>query len=167
MSEYRDFNMKTIMVATDLSDASYGARSYARQLARRFSAKVLLVHVIDPAEPGVDRSARVLAQRIDHAEDQLQKMDAALRFDDVRCAMIVRTGDIRETVLHLIQERDADVLIIGTRSKDHKAGDPLGSVAEKLVRGMPCPVLTVGKYVRQDSFEKNTPVHGSISYGFF
>ena len=157
MSEHREFNMKTIMVATDLSDASYGARNYARQLARRFSAKVLLVHVIEPSRPGMDQSAEPLSQRIDFAEDQLQKMASALHFDDVHCAIIVRTGDIRETIANLITERNADLLILGTRSKDHKPGDALGSVAEKLVRGMPCPVLTVGKYVRQDSLEKTHP----------
>jgi len=158
MSKYREFNMKTIMVATDFSDASYGARTYARQLALRFSAKVLLVHVIEePPQRGTETPEVSLAQRIDTAEDQLQKMVAALHFDNVRCAMVVRTGSIRETILDLIKERDADLLIIGTRSKDRKPGDRLGSVAEKLLRGMPCPVLTVGKYVRQDSFERTHP----------
>lgn len=158
MNKYREFNMKTIMVATDFSDASYGARTYARQLALRFSAKVLLVHVIeDPAQTGVEHQEIPLSQRIDLAEDQLQKMVAALHFDNVRCAMTVRVGNIRDTVLELIKERDADLLIIGTRSKDRKPGDRLGSVAEKLLRGMPCPVLTVGKYVRQDSFERTHP----------
>jgi len=157
MSKYRDFTMKTIMVATDFSDASYGARTYARQLALRFSAKVLLVHVVEvPAESGAEQHAP-LSQRIDAAEDQLQKMVSALHFDNVRCAMIVRSGNIRDTILELIKERDADLLIIGTRSKDHKPGDRLGSVAEKLLRDMPCPVLTVGKYVRQDSFERTHP----------
>lgn len=158
MRKYREFNMKTVMVATDFSDASYGARTYARQLALRFSAKVLLVHVIEePAQQGTEQPKMPLSQRIDLAEDQLQKMAAALHFDNVRCAMIVRTGNIRETILDLIKERDADLLIIGTRSKDRKPGDRLGSVAEKLLRGVPCPVLTVGKYVRQDSFEGTHP----------
>ena len=158
MNKYREFNMKTIMVATDFSDASYGARTYARQLALRFSAKVLLVHVIEePAQQGTEQAKGPLSQRIDLAEDQLQKMVAALHFDNVRSAMIVRTGKVRETILDLIKERDADLLIIGTRSKDRKPGDRLGSVAEKLLRGMPCPVLTVGKYVRQDSFEGTHP----------
>src|ERR1700751_235494 len=108
MSKYREFNMKTIMVATDLSDASYGARSYARQLALRFSAKVLLVHVVEePARPGGGEPPLPLSKRIDLAEDQLQKMVSALHFDNVRFEMIVRAGDIRENILRLIKERDA------------------------------------------------------------
>lgn len=158
MSKYREFNMKTIMVSTDFSDASYGARTYARQLAQRFCAKVLLVHVVEePARAGTWEAEMPLSQRIDAAEDQLQKMVAAMHFDNVRCAMIVRAGEVRETVLNLIKEREADLLIVGTRSKDRKPEDQLGSVARTLLRDMPCPVLTVGKYVRQDSFERTHP----------
>lgn len=158
MNKSHEFNVKTIMVATDFSDASYGARTYARQLAQRFSAKVLLVHVVEESErQGAGQAELPLPVRIDMAEDQMQKMVAALQFDNVRSAMIVRPGNIRQTILDLIKERDADLLIIGTRSKDHKPEDQLGSVAEKLLRDVPCPVLTVGKYVRQDSFERTHP----------
>jgi len=155
MSEYREFNMKTIVVATDFSDASYAARTCARQLALRFSAKVLLMHVVEPsAGSEAEHSQAPLYERIDRAEDKLQEMVEALCFDDVRCTMIVRTGDIRETVAALVRERNADLLVIGTRGKEHKNGDRLGSVARQLLRDMPCPVLTVGKYVRQDAFEQ-------------
>ena len=41
-------SFKTIMLATDLSDASCGALSYATRLASRLSAKLLIVHVVDP-----------------------------------------------------------------------------------------------------------------------
>jgi nucleotide-binding universal stress UspA family protein len=116
------------------------------------------VHVVEePARPGAGEPQLPLSKRIDLAEDQLQKMVSALHFDNVRCAMIVRAGDIRENILSLIKERDADLLILGTRSKDHKPDDQLGSVAEKLLRDIPCPVMTVGKYVRQDSFEGTHP----------
>lgn len=159
MSEYREFTMKTIMVATDFSDASYGALNYAKQLARCLSAKILVVHVIDTLAvlPNARGSKLLLSQRIDLAEDELQRILSAFSHDGLQCAMIVRTGGIRETIASLIEERNADLLVIGTRGKDHKDGDCLGSVAEKLLRAMPCPVLTVGKYAREDSFEKTHP----------
>ena len=47
MYEYREFTMKTIVVATDFAGTSYGAINYAKQLAICFSAKILLVHVVD------------------------------------------------------------------------------------------------------------------------
>jgi nucleotide-binding universal stress UspA family protein len=46
-----------------------------------------------------------------------------------------------------------DLLVIGTSGKGCKDGEELGSVAEMLLRAMPCPVLTVRRCVRQDAFE--------------
>ena len=155
MDEYREFGIKRIVVATDFSDASYGALSYARQLGRCFSAKVLVVHVIDmiralqldgmPTEP--------LPDRIDAAEDELQRIGSSLAFDGIRCSTAVRVGSIREVVSELIEERKADLLVIGTSGKGYRNGEGLGSVAEMLLRSITCPVLTVGRHVRQDAYE--------------
>lgn len=148
-------SFKTIMLATDLSEASYGALSYATQLASLLSAKILVVHVVDPnAVPQLTPSRRsILCGLIDSAEDQLQKMATALSYDLIRYAIIVRLGPIRETLLQLIEERAVDLLVIGTSGKGCKNREGVGSVAEMLLRAMPCPVLTVGRCVRQDAFE--------------
>jgi nucleotide-binding universal stress UspA family protein len=155
MREYLEFRMKTIMVATDLSDASYGALSYAKQWAKHFSAKLLLVHVVDKIrnESSIEKSGARLSELIDAAEEQLQKVTSGLSYDDVRCTSIVRPGKIRETISDLIDERDVDLLVIGTRGNGYKDGEELGSVAETLLRFMPCPVLTVGKHTRGDACE--------------
>jgi nucleotide-binding universal stress UspA family protein len=155
MKQYREFTMKRILVATDFSDASYGAINYARQLGRCLSAKVLVVHVIDVA-----RSLQVegmpsepLPDRIDAAEEELQRIASSLSFDGIRCATIERVGDIREIISGLIEQRNADLLVIGTHGKGYKDGEGLGSVAEMLLRSVACPVLTVGKHVRLDAYE--------------
>lgn len=152
MREYSEFTMKTIMVGVDFSDASYGALNYAKQLARCFSAKILLVHVVDDMRttPGIEHPKASYAQRMDSAEEALQKIAAGLSYDVARYTTIVRAGSIRETIAALIDERGADLLVIGTRGQGYNDGDGLGSVAEALLRAVPCPVLTVGKYVRQD-----------------
>jgi nucleotide-binding universal stress UspA family protein len=94
-----------------------------------------------------------LSEAIDAAEDELQKLAAGLSNDFIRNTIIVRHGSVRETLLQLISERNADLLVIGTTGKGCKSGETLGSVAEMLLRAMPCPVLTVGKRVRQDALE--------------
>jgi len=155
MGEYHEFNMKTIMVATDLSEASYAALSYAKQWAKRFSAKIVLVHVVDRMrnESNRDKPEARLSEVMDAAEEELLKITSGLSYDDVRCASIVRSGKIRETIADLIDERDVDLLVIGTRGKGYKDGEELGSVAETLLRFMPCPVLTVGRHMRSDACE--------------
>ena len=148
-------SFKTIMLATDLSDASCGALSYATRLASLLSAKLLIVHVVDPdsVPPHATQRRSILSGLIDSAEDELQRTAMPLSEDLIRHATIVRLGPIRETLLQLIGEREVDLLVIGTSGKGCKDGEDLGSVAEMLLRAMPCPVLTVGSCVRQDALE--------------
>jgi nucleotide-binding universal stress UspA family protein len=155
MREYREFTMKRIVVATDFSDASYGAINYAKQLARCFAAKVLVVHVIDMARSlqADGLPSERLADRIDAAEDELQRIGSSLAFEGVRYSTALRVGGIREAVSELIAERDADLLVIGTSGKGYRKGEGLGSVAELLLRSVSCPVLTVGRHVHQDAYE--------------
>jgi nucleotide-binding universal stress UspA family protein len=67
MYEYREFTMKTIVVATDFAGTSYGAINYAKQLAICFSAKILLVHVVDskPSALPAKQVAPSVAELID------------------------------------------------------------------------------------------------------
>ena len=148
-------SFKTIMLATDLSDASCGALSYATRLASRLSAKLLIVHVVDPDSVPRHATQRrsILSGLIDSAEEELQRTAMPLSEDLIRHATIVRLGPIRETLLQLIGEREVDLLVIGTSGKGCKDGEDLGSVAEMLLRAMPCPVLTVGSCVRQGALE--------------
>jgi nucleotide-binding universal stress UspA family protein len=153
MSEYRKFSLKRIVVAVDFSGASYGALNYAKQLAVHFSAKIVLVHVIDTMRgiEGMKQPQVSLPQQIDLAEDELQKIAAGLSEDGICHATMVRTGGIRNTVSDLVEEREADLLVIGTRGKGNTDGEELGSVAETLLRAMPCPVLTEEFYFRRTS----------------
>lgn len=149
MIGYRDFSMKTIVVAIDFSEASYGAVNYAEQLARRFSAKILFLHVVPPN----GRPKAELARLLDAAEVELQERASALLESGIRYFSIVRTGSVPDTVQSLITERDADLLVMGTQGKGYKKDEGLGSVAESLLRTVSCPVLTVGRSVRQDACE--------------
>ena len=156
MRKYAEFNLKTIMLATDLSPASYGAMGYVTRLARRFSAKVLLTHVIDPTLLTTSQKSN-LCNTIDCAEKELQTRLAALEEDYIEGRMIVREGNIRDTILHLVEERKVDLLVLGTKGQRLKPGTELGSVAEMLLRAMPCPVLTVGPKDRSDAFDETHP----------
>ena len=155
MRESSEFTMKTIMVAIDFSEGSLSALNHAKQLARWFSAKILLAHVIDDMStaPGMEQPKSSQPQLMDSAEEALRKVAAGLSYDVARYATIVRAGSVRETIAALIGERDADLLVIGSCGKGYKDGEGLGSVAEALLHTVPCPVLTVGKYVRQDACE--------------
>ncbi len=150
MGEHPELTLKTIMLATDLSPASYGALSYARKLARQFSAKLLLTHVIESPSP----ENHDICETVDQAEKELQETAEQLSEDFIESRVIVRQGDIRETILGLIAERKVDLLVLGTRGRARNAAEEIGSNAEALLRLMPCPVLTVGAKAKTNAFER-------------
>ncbi|TCK72781.1 universal stress protein [Acidipila rosea] len=155
MAEYLE-KIRTILLASDLSNASFGALNYAKQFAKSLSAKLLVVHVVDPCGVPLqkEREKETIADLINSAEDHLQKVNAALCYESVRNVVMVRQGAIEDVLLELIGERNIDLLVIGTSGKGNKSSEKLGSVAERLLRTMPCPVLTVGTRVRQDALEE-------------
>jgi nucleotide-binding universal stress UspA family protein len=165
MSKSSEFSLKTIMVATDLSPASYGAMKYARDLARRFSAKLLLTHVIDPGSPGASDESN-LCDKIDCAEKELQTKLESLEEDAIEGRVIVREGNIVDTISHLVDERRVDLLVLGTRGQTSRQGSALGSVAESLLRAMPCPVLTVAAQDRMDAFDGMHPTKIMVTTDF-
>ncbi len=151
MPDLHDLKMKTILFATDFSDASMGALHYATKLARSFSSRILLVHVVDPTQSTSPPAS--LSERTSSAEDELQRISMSLDANGIRYAVIVRDGAVTETIMALIRQREVDLLVVGTRGVAHKNQDRFGSVAEALLRSAPCPVLTIGDFVRQDAFD--------------
>lgn len=154
MQEYLEFTMKRILVATDFSGGSYGALNYAKQLAKTFSAKIFLLHVINHgASPAAFLSASNLSDKLDIAEAELQRIASSLSHDNLACTILARSGEIRDVFLDVVRERNIDLLVVGTYGKSGRADGKLGSIAELLLRALPCPVLTVGAGARSNAYK--------------
>jgi nucleotide-binding universal stress UspA family protein len=162
MREYREFTMKRILVATDFSGGSYGALNYAKQLAKTFSAKIFLMHVVDEETPqaAVQTTPR-LSDKLDIAETELQRIASSLSHEGVVCTTLARAGDIRDVILNFVDEREIDLLVVGTYGKSGLSESKLGSIAELLLRTLPCPVLTVGAGARSNAY-KSTYKHSVL-----
>ncbi len=162
MQEYREFTMKRILVATDFSGGSYGALNYAKQLAKTFSAKIFLLHVVDQrTSPAAVQSAPRLSDKLDIAEAELQRIASSLSHEGIACTTLARSGDIREVVQNVVDEREIDLLVVGTYGKSGRSDGKLGSIAELLLRTLPCPVLTVGTGARSNAY-KSTYKHSVL-----
>lgn len=162
MYTYHEFTMKRILVATDFSAGSYSALNYAKQLAKAFSAKIFLLHVVDQStSPVAVQPASILGDKLDLAETELQAVASSLSHDNIACAVFARSGDIRKLVLELVRERNIDLLVAGTRGRSGKADGKLGSTAEMLLRALPCPVLTVNAEARSNAY-KSTHKHSVL-----
>jgi len=139
----------TILFASDFSVGSNYAFDYALSLAQQFSAKLLLVHIIN--EPVDLRGFYVPHISFDNLEKEIA--EGAEKMMDRFCSenlagfdrfeKYVITGVPYEEIVKKAAECGADLIVMGTHGR--KGVDHLlfGSTAERVVRNANCPVMTV------------------------
>jgi universal stress protein A len=141
------FNPKIILVPVDFSDAALGALENAADLATRFGAALLLVHVV-PALP--DLPARVSIFKEDEYDrrlhDEALQRVAALASSYQSAGLSVRSevgvaDDVGMEIVRLAEAQKADLIVVASHGAGGWKDLLLGSVAEKVLRLAPVPVL--------------------------
>ena len=134
-----------ILVPTDFSECSERALDTAIELARTFDARLTLLHAWTVPTFGY---AEELAWPVVDLENAARRsLDDALRRCIGRHAQmdaILQNGMEYERILETIASRKIDLVVMGTHGRQGITRVVLGSVAEKIVRLSPVPVLTVG-----------------------
>jgi nucleotide-binding universal stress UspA family protein len=148
--EYRGTNahisLRSILAATDFSAHSESVLSHAAAIARRYRAKLGVVHVI-PTNVYKAVPAEVMDEALKQTRSYVHdSMESQLRlefFQGVQSEAVIREGQVAPTLLALASEQKTNLLVIGTRG--HHGLDRLleGSVAEEVFRQAACPVLVV------------------------
>jgi nucleotide-binding universal stress UspA family protein len=138
-------SFKTILFATDLTRFSHEAVPYVRSLAREYDSKIIAVHVVSPP-PEVTATGRVKKVPATAALREARAAMTALEeeWKGLRHQAIVRRGDVWREISKVIREKKIDLVVTGTHGRRGVSKTLLGSVAEKIFRQAPCPVLTVG-----------------------
>jgi nucleotide-binding universal stress UspA family protein len=143
-------HIKKVLCPVDFSDPSREAMHFAVDLAQRYGAEVVLLHVYQvPAyafpEGMVLAGPDVLANLVDRIARTLAawREDAAGRAAGLTVAAETAMGVAHTEILRVARERKADLIVVGTHGRTGLAHVFLGSVAERVLRTAPCPVLTV------------------------
>lgn len=147
--------LKNVLVATDFSDASDTALDYGRHFARAFGATLHVVHVVENvmARFAADAYPVVLPDLQKEIEEAGQKrLRASLTDEDftqLHAVAAVRTSAApASAIVEYAKDSAADLVIMGTHGRGGVAHLLMGSVAERVVRLAPCPVLTVRRSER-------------------
>ena len=138
-------DLKTIVVATDLSGRSEAALEYARKLATAYGARIVLAHGIDPIEYAqVDTvPGGVLAGLTEQARSALDKLSGDLLQEGIHSHSEIRQGAVAQMLLDVVRQYEAGLIVIGTKGMEGAGPVIVGAIAEELVRLSPCPVLAV------------------------
>jgi nucleotide-binding universal stress UspA family protein len=143
--------LKNILVATDFSEPSDAALLYGRALANNFDATLHVVHVVGNVPTlvyGAEAYAVSMPELQQELEDSARQQLAAILVDNdlppmlVRQLVITSNAPAAAIVDYATRER-IDLIVTGTQGRGGVAHLLMGSVAERVVRTAPCPVLTV------------------------
>ena len=142
---------KQILFPVDLSEVSPKIAPYVIEMAVKFDAEIHLLFVarilqhftsIYVPHPSVNKFE---TEVIEGAEKKLQEFMEEY-FKDVPCKAKVMLGDPAEETLNYVRSEGIDLVIMGTHGRKGLEHILFGSVAERVVKQSPVPVLTVNPY---------------------
>jgi len=137
--------MNTIFCATDFSKQAQEVVAYGITLAKEFNAKLIVCHVVD--FPTVSMYGEAVSGPIEHqnrfmdyAKSEISRLVGDAPIDS---QAIVTLGNTTEEISRLVVEFNADLVITATHGRSGLKRFFLGSVTERLMRTLPCPLLVL------------------------
>lgn len=129
---------REILLATDFSEPSRAAARVAVEYARRFGARLHLLHVVSPTTDPAPRPT------LEHLAEELGR--------EVPVVTAVVSGlPVAEEIVRYARTHRIDLIVVGTHGRTGPSRLLLGSVAERVVRTAPCPVLAVPTIARMEA----------------
>ena len=142
--------LKNILVATDFSTPSDVALAYGRDLARSYGSVLHVLHVAENSFllfGGDPATTFVPDQQAEIERSAREQMDALITVDDRTMLhatpVVVTAVGVAQAVVDYATAKAIDLVVMGTHGRGAMAHLLMGSVAERVVRLAPCPVLTV------------------------
>lgn len=145
----------SLLVPTDFSSSSEAAVALAIDMARTHGGRLMLVHVSDigatlaldaamsSAAMGIAAAVGVDQQMQENARHALENLAERVRGQGIEVEIVSTEGTPEARIVELATERGADAIIMGTQGRSGLEQLLVGSVAEKVVRSAPVPVITV------------------------
>ena len=143
-----NIQLRRILCPIDFSEPALLALSYAEALAESFGAELHILHVLEmvyPSGPGEVLGAAPLATTLDTTSCQraLNELVERRPAGRLRARTQVVIGRPFADIVRVAGEDAVDLVVMGTHGRGWFSHLLIGSVAEKVVRTAPCPVLTV------------------------
>lgn len=142
-----------IIITTDLSPESISAFATGKEYAKAFGSEIELLTILEdpvqaamvyameyPVFPGIEIQKQLFERVQKELEDLAQEYFAGFK---VRTTIVEATGAVHSEITSYAAKQDARLLVISTHGRGGLKGLLIGSVAERVARHAPCPVLIV------------------------
>lgn len=151
--------MKNILYATDYSENSVSALRLAHSFAKKFAAKLVVIHVFDVpvslASPVtisyMNKEKRLFVEnRVKLKAFCAEHLDGTALPKDINF-LVVEYGSIADGILEKAAKLNVDLIVVGTKGNSPLRELLLGSTTKALIKKAPCPVLAVPKIAKIDT----------------
>ena len=142
-----------ILCPTDFSEPSYKALSIANDMAKQFSAELILIHVLSPLQvfpaatsgipPVSPTPGGSLMEMKEQAQKSLEMTIEEKVSKEVKSTSLLLEGSVAEEIAQYAQMNNISVIVMGTHGFTGWRHLMVGSVTEKVVRISLSPVLTI------------------------
>ncbi len=150
--------LQKILCPLDFSENSLEALKYAAHTALREDATLYLIHIVDSrvydyGGPIYEPVIPAMKSKIDPAsKDRLRDklLEKVPKEIQDRVELVISFGVPFVEIIRAARDYDVDLIVMGTQGRTGVSHMLIGSVAERVVRKAPCPVLTVKMPIKQD-----------------
>lgn len=153
------FDIKKVLVPTDLSETAYLALEHAAMMAALFKADLYLLHVIEVTEtsyslynPAVqirslDEIQKIVAEKLEELASRIHAVHG------IPVRTLVANGKTAWEINNAVKENDIDIVIMGTHGASGLGEHFIGSTAQRTVAIANCPVITIHKRSKSAGFK--------------
>jgi len=141
--------IKNILVPIDFSPCALDALRFAANLAQQYDADLDIAYVYEPTQVAItDASGAGTSAQMEQFFSELQRMldqarGIAMDAGATHITTVLTQGVVSDAIIDQARTTKANLIVMGTHGRRGLAHFVMGSVAEKVVRSAPCPVLTV------------------------
>ena len=139
---------KKVLCAVDFSEFTDEIVGYAVNIAKKFDAALHMIHVIPNLTYYTPYESFLTPENLVAVEKNMEKgvdkdFDKIIKKIDIPVKKTVRTGITFVEIIDYVKAESIDLIVMGTHGRSGIEHILIGSVAEKVVRKSPCPVLTI------------------------
>lgn len=140
--------LRKILIPTDFSKLSLEALEYALKIFELDELQIYLLHVLDKTQARKTKKKKKSSEKNQRDDEK----EAIKKLDNIAAQRLSKCGDVEQIVcrgepyreiVKFAQEKNVDLIVISTHGRTGILHVLMGSVAEKIVRYSPVPVLTV------------------------
>jgi nucleotide-binding universal stress UspA family protein len=133
---------KKILVPVDGSEESERAVGVAIELAKRFSAEIIVCGV-EKEFTGEEAEVGIVMMKETKIEDAVKKMASSAEREGFSAKMVIKTGSVAEKIIETAEEEEVNLIVIGSRGLSKIKRFLMGSVSQQVTLYSPCSVLVV------------------------